>query len=500
MELEGNFFFNNGSILISPWTIYKLNGSPIQGELDLMKVQLIFPNINQGLIAKNVIHPPLGLGYLAAVLLEHGHQVEVIDAAALCLPLDGILTKIKTFKPDLIGITTNITTARMAINTSKYIKHGGIDVPVVFGGPWATIERENILETGLADIIVMGEGEKTIMEIASRMNAGKSLIGVKGMSWRDDSGILHGNPARPHIKNLDDLPFPAWNLFPDSKKYPYNNRHFPYYPVMTSRGCPFNCIYCTKVVHGNKIRYRSVDNVLEEIVHLKRNFHIKELIIADDNFTQDPDRAEQIFDEIIANNLDIKILFSNGIRADIYSERLVAKMKRAGVYRVFLGIESGNQSIVNEIKKGLDLGKIHDFVKLLKEYRIDHYGYFMLGLPNDTYGTMMDTINYAIKLNLKPHFHKTIAFPGTRLFEITKDHLIGEGGARRYSYRRSGATFEMYKGQARDLAKALGLGYLRYFFRLKAIAQVLRDTRSLNDLRWLFNGALHIVDMVMNRA
>ncbi|MHA1679662.1 MAG: B12-binding domain-containing radical SAM protein [Promethearchaeota archaeon] len=460
-----------------------------------MRIQLIFPNINYGLIAKNVIHPPLGLGYLAAVLIQSGHEVDIIDAAALNLSFEAIFKRTLVFNPDLIGITTNISSASIAITTARFLKKRK-DTPVILGGPWASIEYDIILKANVADYVVVGEGEISFLEFVKALEGGKSPLSVKGIAFKRDDGKIQFTKNGEYIHDLDTLPFPAWELFPSSKSYPYNNRYFPYYPILTSRGCPFSCIYCTKVIHGYKIRYRSVDNVIEEIRHLKEDFKIKELIIADDNFTQDIERAEQIFDEIHDRNFGIKILFSNGIRSDIYSESLVSKMKRAGVYRVFLGIESGNQQVVNKIRKGLNLKKIVDFIGLLRKYHIDHYGYFMLGLPYDNYQTMMDTINFAIKLNLKPHFHKTIAFPGTALFDIVKGKLTTKDGMN-LSYRTAGATFEMYKGQGKELNKALGFGYLRYYMRPRSIIQTIRDTKTPNDIRWLINGGLNILQMVM---
>jgi anaerobic magnesium-protoporphyrin IX monomethyl ester cyclase len=329
---------------------------------------------------------------------------------------------------------------------------------------------------------------------------GGEFESIDGIAFYNKAGVTIKTKSRPFIKDLDALPFPAWDLLPASKHYHYNTRYYPFYPIMTSRGCPFDCIYCTKVVHGYKMRFRSVENVIAEIRFLKEKYKIKELIIADDNFTQDPIRAERIFDRIYEERFDIKILFSNGIRSDIYSERLVAKMKRAGVYRVFLGIESGNQSIVNSIRKGLRLDDVRGFVKLLRKYHIEHWGYFMLGFPKDTPATMMDTVRFSLQQRIKPHFHKTIAVPGTKLYEQVKDCIQNKGLMFDASYSKSGATFEAYPGQGKDMMRAIRQGYARFFFNPRTAINLLSETRTVQDIFWVFNSGLRILEMAFGKG
>ncbi|NMC08614.1 MAG: radical SAM protein, partial [Candidatus Lokiarchaeota archaeon] len=190
-------------------------------------------------------------------------------------------------------------------------------------------------------------------------------------------------------------------------------------------------------------------------------------------------------------------LFSNGIRSDIYTERLVQKMRRAGVYRVCLGIESGNQRVLDQIRKGLRLSDVEGFVTLLKKHGIDHWGYFMLGLPQDTMQSMADTIQFALKNRIKPHFHKTIAVPGTKLFNMVKHRLLGPISAKKASYSAGGATFEMYPGQQRQLQQALRTGYIRYYLSFNGLRDLARDARSIHDLKWLVNSGLRIIQMFL---
>ncbi|MHA1791638.1 MAG: B12-binding domain-containing radical SAM protein [Promethearchaeota archaeon] len=457
---------------------------------------LIFPNTNLGKIALDVTHPPLGLAYLAAILEQDGHDVFVIDAAALNLKMKKLIARVKEINPAIIGITTNVSAAYVACLTSRELRRNGIDVPIIFGGPWASVEFKFALENKFADFVVLGEGEDTFIKLLDLLDSGKEPCSLKGVSClRDDEVITSG--FSPHVKDLDAIPFPAWHLFPNTKKYFYSNRYFPFYPVLSSRGCPFGCIFCTKVIHGYKMRYRSVENVIDELLYLKKEFKVKEIIFADDNFTLDISRAEQIFDEIHDKNLNIKIMFSNGIRSDIYTEQMVAKMKRAGVYRVFLGIESGNQEVVDKIGKSLTLSKIKAFVRLLKRHGMDVYGYFMLGLPFDTFNTMLDTINFALRLGIKPHFHKTIAVPGTKLHDLVKNSGVPLKNIAKEPtfYNKAGASFEMYPGQEKELNRALKYGYMRYYLSPRGFLSTLKETRTWAEFRWLFHSFLHVANL-----
>lgn len=461
-----------------------------------MKVSLIFPNINYRRLDKHILHPPLGLAYLGAVLERRGDEVQVIDAAVLNLSFPELERQVSRFDPGVIGLTANIGTYLFSCYTARVLKRTSHSAKMIFGGPWATVNASLLLRMGLADIVVLGEGECTVEELMRCLENDGDLADVTGIAFRDKAGVVVQTGPRAMLEDLDSLPLPAWHLLPPSRLYTYNNRSTPCYPIMTSRGCPFDCIYCTKIIHGYRLRYRSVDNVINELRYLKSHFKVKEVIIADDTFTQDPVRAGRILDRIHADKLGMSLLLSNGIRSDIYSDAFVARMRRAGVYRVCLGIESGNQDVLRSIKKQLKLEDVTRFVALLRKYRIDHIGYFMLGLPEDTWDTMMDTVFFAVHNRIQPHFHKTIAVPGTKLHEQVKHKLVPRGYGNQTSYSSGGATFETYPGQGRDLQRALRVGYLRYYMSPHGVLQVLGNTRSFLDVKWLLNSALRVLQLI----
>ena len=456
-----------------------------------LKVGLIFPNIYLGnYFAITIpIHLPLGLGYLSAVLREAGHDVSVIDAAAERLSLTRLVDRLKKWNPDIIGITTNISSSHSAVMTARFIKKNLEQVPIIMGGPWATIEYETILKHNIAEYVVCGEGERTTVEFMNHFPDKVKLKNVNGIAFIDIDGSIVKTNSRDCIPDLDSLPFPAWDLFPPNKKYNYPHRKQPFFPIMTTRGCPFDCIHCTKVIHGYTYRKRSIENIIQEIRYLKEKFDIKELLIIDDSFNLELDRAEKIFDEIIKNNFNLHIKFSNGIRADRISPRFARKLRIAGTYYAALGIESGNQKIVNKIGKKLDLKKVILATRILKENKIIPGGFFILGHPYDNFETMMETLNFAKSLDLDyPHFFKAIPFPGTKMYDMVVEHghfikntknNLGIDG-----YTSNAGNFEIWNLKSQDIEKAFKLAYKWFYLRPRKIIRLISQFRSIHDIWW----------------
>lgn len=454
----------------------------------MLKICFIFPNIFLGIYLKiNIsIHQQLGFGYMSSVLRDAGYDVSVIDAAADNLSLPGLIKRLKKLNPDAIGITTNISSSRKAVMTARFIKANLEPVPIIMGGPWATTEFEKILKSKIADYVVRGEGERTIVELLRDFQNKTKLRDVKGIAFLDDDGIIVKTPDRECIEDLDSLPFPAWDLFPPSKKYQSSCTKLPFFPIITTRGCPYDCIHCTKIIHGYMYRKRSIKNVIEEIKYLKEKFNVKELFIVDDNFNLDIDRAEKIMDEIIKNKFDILIKFPNGIRADRLTPRLGRKLKAAGTYYASLGIESGNQQIVNQIGKKLDLKAVITATRILKENKIISSGFFILGLPYDNYNTMIQTLHFAKSLDLDyPHFFKAIPFPGTKMYDMIAEHghflkntNVEDG------YRINALNFEIWQLKQKDFQKASKLAYKWFYLRPKKILTLISSFRSFHQLWW----------------
>ena len=469
-----------------------------------MKVALIFPNINLGRILKVSFHPPLGLAYLAAVAEQAGHEVLVIDAAALNLNNRELIAKLKAFNPDIIGITTNILLATRSLELSRLIQRQFPEVKLVFGGPWASAVYEMLLRREICDYVVVGEGEHSFIELLRTIENEKNPIKIPGIAYLDpEDNTIQLEPSC-NIADLDDLPFPAWHLFPSPKKYFFNSRKKIFYPIMTSRGCPYQCNHCTKIIHGNMLRFRSIENVIDEIRYLKDKFSLAELLIIDDNFTINKKRAEKILDEIIKNEFNILIQFSNGVRADTLSPKMVRKLKRAGTYRMAIGVESGNQTVVNKIGKRLDLNAVRRAAKLVKQEKIILSAFFMIGHPFDNIKTMNDTINFALEINPDyPHFFKAIAFPGTELYnQVKRDgkFLMSISDIDR-GYNIGSANFEIFDLKATEVENVFKQAYRKFYLRPRKVFSLLTKIRTFIELKYLLNyGILTILNLLnLNR-
>lgn len=386
-----------------------------------MKIVLIVPNyLDSAVLISASFYPPLGIAMVGASLQKHGYDVSIIDATAERMNIHALTRAVLRLKPDMIGFTTNISYAHKTVITARWLKHHLPCIPIVFGGPWATSRPGYLLSFDAIDYVVLGEGEETIVDLVHAIDKKLDVSDVAGIAYRRDGKVIKTTP-RPFNENLDALPFPAWELLPGHEKYFWDPKGRRYYPIMTSRGCPYGCINCSKLVHGYKLRYRSVENVMAEIRYIHDRFKADEVIIIDDGFNLDIDRAERICDEITRLGFKIHLRFTNGLRADKITPRLAYKLKKAGAYDVVLGIESGNQALVNKIGKNLDLTKVGPAVKILKRLGIFTSGFFMVGLPGESIKTLMDTKDYIKSLDLDiALISRAIPFPGTRMYEIVK--------------------------------------------------------------------------------
>ncbi|MEA2037370.1 MAG: radical SAM protein [Nanoarchaeota archaeon] len=401
------------------------------------KVLLISPSELKGVFSKSKLSvaipdaPSLTLASLA-VAIRKQHDVKVLDLCIVNEPLNELTKTLKEFKPDYVGITFTTPSFDEASKIADLVKSHDKDIILIAGGVHTSSLPEETLINSRFDIAVIGEGEKTLLEIAN----GEKLDGIKGIYFKKD-GVIHKNPLRELIENIDELPFPAWDLF-DIKKYKsprLTSKKSPVGKMESSRGCPFACTYCNKCIFKRRFRAKSVNRVVDEIEYMLK-IGFKEIHIEDDCFTADIERAKKICDEIIRRKLKLYMNFQNGIRVDRVDEELFHKMKKAGCYRVSLGVESGNQEILNKIKKGTNLEQLRKAFKLAKKAKIETIGFFMVALPGDTKETIDQTIEFAKEL--KPDIVKigiTIPFPGTELYnELDSQGLIKSKDWRYYNY------------------------------------------------------------------
>jgi anaerobic magnesium-protoporphyrin IX monomethyl ester cyclase len=408
--------------------------------------------------------------------------------------------RVRLANPDIIGISANVAFARKATITGRWMRIKFPRARIVFGGPWPTIDYEYLLTKGAAHHVVIGEGEKTFVELLNAIENGTPLANVDGIAYIDGSKMIKTKP-RALIEDLDALPFPAWDLFPPHRKYFSNVKGNRFYPISTSRGCPFGCIFCSKMVHGYKIRTRSIENVIAELKYLKDKFDMDAIIVTDDNLNFDIDRAERFCDAIMELDFKFSIAFFNGIRADRLPPRLAWKLRQAGTYDVSLGIECGNQALVYKIGKNLDLNAVRASTKLLKRLNIYVTGFFTVGLPGETVRSLLETKRFALELDPDfADFFKVIPFPGTRLYKIIQDRgkfLIDMRenmsfyNVSKPTYEFNDLPHELVDIAIRDLNKSF---YLRPSKILSFIAKM-----RFRNMRWQFNFLVVMINSIFAR-
>jgi len=388
-----------------------------------MKVMLILPPSKFVLKDKlGITSVPLGLAYLASFIEKDGHKVKIIDSNTLGYRIKDIKEEIEKFNPHLVGVTATTSCIYDAYEVAKIIKEVDPGIKVVIGGPHVTfIAKETLKECPFIDVVVRGEGEETFRELVNFFESSSedtwSLEEVKGITFRKDNKIIETD-SRSLIKNLDSIPFPAYHLLP-MEKYSLEGKRFA--TIITSRGCPFSCIFCSSSrLFGKTWRARSPENVIEEIKLLKNKYGVREIEFLDDTFTLNKKRAEKICELLIKEKLDIS--WSCSSRVDTIDESLIEKLKKAGCHTIYVGVESGSQKILNIIDKGITLPQIEKTINLIKKVNINSFGSFILGIPGETVKTIKKTINFAKKLNPSfVQFSICTPYPGTKLFEMAKE-------------------------------------------------------------------------------
>jgi len=384
------------------------------------KVLLIYPQGSLEVFSRSKIKvampfiPYISLASLAGALLKAGQDVKILDLNASEKPRDDFYSTINDFKPDFVGISFTSALSKMAGELAKKVKEINSGIMVIGGGVHPTTLPEETLRDYDFDVLCVGEGEETIVEIVG----GKGLKDILGIAYKEDGKIIL-NPRRPLIANLDDLPMPAWHLYDLSKYHTprLSSRKNPVGAMETSRGCPFGCCFCNKTVFAKFFRAKSPQRVVDEMEHILK-IGFKEIHIWEDGFSTDLERAKEICRLIIGRGLKFPWNVYNGMRVDRLDEELLVLMKQAGCYQVSIGIESGNPQVLAGLGKNITMDQVRRAAKMVKQSGMECLGFFLLGLPGDTEETMLETINFAKELDLDlAKVGILMPLPGTPIFE-----------------------------------------------------------------------------------
>ncbi len=385
-----------------------------------MKVLLINPPyFNSKYKFIGLVAPPLGIAYMAAVLEQNDIAVEIIDAAALEMSWETLESEIKRVSPQLVAVTALTPTIDKALQTAELAKKTCPQATVVMGGYHPTFNYQEMLEKDYVDLVVMGEGEYTMLELVQTLEEGGDLKNVKGIAYQD---VV--TPPRPLIEDLDELPFPARHLLP-MDHYKILNMKLHTATLISGRGCPMQCSFCASAaLHGNKLRMRSAQNVVDEMEHLIKDHDAGMIAFMDDTFTLKPSRVAEICDEIIKRDLDT--YWGCTARADTLSDELLQKLSDSGCITLFLGVESADQQQLDRVNKQITIDKIRQAFKLSRENDIRTIASVVLGMPGDTKESIERTIKFVRELNPSyALFSLATPYPGTRFYqEAVQDNLI----------------------------------------------------------------------------
>lgn len=457
-----------------------------------MKILLINPPVLEktiyGKLYRTTGHTvPQGLAYLAASVEQAGFHVNVLDCIAHKYTDKDLAYYLKNNHYDIVGISTLTPFASRSFEAARITKMIQPHSKVVLGGPHVTIFPERSLkECPSADFIVCGEGEHTFVDLVKAFANGCDFGNVKGLAYRVNT-IFKRTEQRPVIADLDSLPFPAYHLFPMELYCPMlmKYRKLPTFAVVVTRGCPFHCIFCCNVIHGNQVRLRNVNKVMEELLILKDQYNAKGIIFQDSSIAQNRKWLIELCDKIIESKINME--WACLARVDQVDYNLLKKMRKAGCWQISYGIESGNQKSLDFLRKGYKLKQIEYVTKITQKIGIQIRAAYMLGIPGEDKQDILNTINFAKKLNtMFASFSLTIPFPGTRLYDdvmAVRGESCGSTSWDNYNFFNVNNPVFIPNGiNKEELCKIIKYAWRSYYLSPRLILRHLIRIRKIADI------------------
>ncbi|MBI5789433.1 MAG: cobalamin B12-binding domain-containing protein [Candidatus Schekmanbacteria bacterium] len=442
-------------------------------------------------------NPPLGLLYVAAYLQNNSdHQVEILDALVEEMDYGQIEALIRQKQPDVVGITTLTFTLIDVIDTIKTVKKAHSQAKIVLGGPHVHLFPQETINLPGVDFLVLGEGEKTFCYLMNNIDNLEALKRFKGLVFKENGALINTGEAA-FIENLDELPYPA-RLLTSYKKYSSLMAGGALITTMiTSRGCPFKCVFCDRPHLGKSFRARSAQNVLQEMEECMK-MGIKEFLVYDDTFTLDRKRVFAICQAIIDRKWDIS--WDIRTRVNTVDEEMLDILKRAHCKRISYGIEAGTDRVLGVLKKGITIEQTKKVIKMTKKKKIDVLAYFMIGSPSETKEEIMQTI--ALAQELEPdyvHFSILTPFPGTHIYkEGLQNGFIAKDYWREFAQNPTpdfSAPFWEENFSHDELFELIKLAYKSFYVRPAYIIRKLFQVKSFAEFSRKAKAGLKVVFM-----
>ena len=391
-----------------------------------MRVLLINPAMNMRKLGRfaGLLEPMpcIGLAYIAAAAETHGCLVRVIDMFAEKLSGDDVLERAERFKPDIIGMTVLTPSAPVCSELSQRLRSRLPEAKIVWGAVHADVFARDIVRSGDADFCIHHDGEITIQELVDALSKGeKDFSAVDGITWRSTDGEIITNKARVLNRDLDDLPYPAWHLFPYHRYglLPFADFAKPVLTMTGSRGCPYRCDYCSLINTGGKVyRKRDPIKIVDEYEFLVDRYGVKQIGFVDPIFPLVKKDLEPFCKELVKRGLDKKCQWLSETRCDRLDKETADLMYEGGCRRVLMGIESGSDMLLGNVNKNITTQKVREGVAHARNAGIQTVGLFMIGMPGETPEMTRETVEFSIELDLDfAKYAITVPFPGSKLFE-----------------------------------------------------------------------------------
>jgi radical SAM superfamily enzyme YgiQ (UPF0313 family) len=439
--------------------------------------------------------PVLGIAYLAACLEASGFECKIFDAYFHSWSEAELLARTKEYRPDAVGVTAMTHEIVQAGRLASQLRRQ-LDVPIVIGGCHVTALPERTLaEFPAFDYGVYGEGERTFFEVLEHLRQGidRDPNEIKGLVYRRGSKIFINAP-RPFLTSaeLDTLPYPVFHDYYDENRQALVGKH-SYYVMITSRGCPYSCAFCMQVL-GRSVRRRSPQNILEELEHAISAYGAHTIDFADEIFLSDRPETHELLQLMTERGFPKRIRWSGLARANLVTGELVNLAKKAGCYRLEMGVESGDDGILKAIRKGITTEQVKRAVSLIKEVGISLETYFILGHPNETKETLRKTVDLATDLNTdRIAVGLMVPYPGTKIFDMA---VRGDGG-----YRLLSQDWTQYDKYCTKVLEIEGLPHeeLVKWQRRALINLYLKNFRFLDALRFFWQKRRAFEFLLKNR-
>jgi len=431
--------------------------------------------------------PPTDLMYCAAVAQQEGAECKIKDYSVENGDLKTLEKDILNFMPDIVLVNIASTTFETDTEAVKTVKKVNQNITtVVTGAHFLTFNISVLKEYKDIDIIIRGEPEITFKEIVQ----GKALNEIDGITFRNGEEI-RSNKDRKHIENLDILPFPARELI-NNELYTRPDTSEKQAIIRVAAGCPYNCFFClATAVSGEKVRYRSPDNIIAEIKECVNKYDIRSFVFWSDLFTANKDFVRELCKKLTAENLNIR--WSSNSRVDTIDEETLVLMKKAGCTLLSMGIESGSQEILDKIGKKITKEQAKNTVKLCKKHGLQTFAYFVIGLPWETKENILETVNFALELDTDyVNFYTATVLPGSRMYKYVLENSLGEikDFYKNPYYYPCVKTHYLSKDEIVGLHK---FAVKKFYLRPKYILKKLREIKTVTQLKNYFRAGLSVL-------